>query len=97
MNAPASTNTPRKNANDEVLGVIWNEETNVMGVSLEKLTATEHEPTQQGVLRMVAAICDPIGGASPVTILGKIIYHKICMRKLGWDAQIAEDLPYLLY
>eukprot|EP00794_Sanderia_malayensis_P007378 gene7378-biopygen5953 len=91
-NATASTNTSTKNANDKVLGVIWNQETDVMGVSLEKLAAMEHEPTQRGVLRIVAAIYDPIGGASPVTILGKIIYHEVCMRKLGWDAQIAEDL-----
>eukprot|EP00794_Sanderia_malayensis_P015468 gene15468-biopygen12871 len=65
-----------------------------MGVSLEKLAAMEHETNQhkRGILRIVATIYDPIGGASPVTILGKIIYDEVCMRKLGWDAQIAEDL-----
>eukprot|EP00794_Sanderia_malayensis_P005777 gene5777-biopygen4691 len=83
VKAPASTNTSTKNANDKVLGAIRNQETDVMGVSLEKLAAMEHEPTQRGALRIVAAIYDPIGGASLVTILGKIIYHEVSMGKLG--------------
>ncbi len=51
-----------------------------------------HEPTQRGILRTVAAIYDPIVGASPITILAKIIYHEVCMQKSGWDGEISADL-----
>ena len=76
---PGSTN--RNNAKEKVLGVTWNQETYVMGVSFEM----DHEPTQRGIIRIVAAIYDPIVSARPVTILAKIIYHEVCMQKFGWD------------
>ena len=51
-----------------------------------------HEPTQRGILRTVAAIYDPIGSACPVTIVAKTIYHEVCMKKFGWDGEISADL-----
>eukprot|EP00795_Rhopilema_esculentum_P004932 gene4932-21272_t len=89
---PRTGSTSRNNAKEKVLGVAWNQETDVMGVSFEKVSTMEHEPTQRGILRTVAAIYDPIGSASPITILAKIIYHEVCMRKFGWDGEISADL-----
>ena len=89
---PRTGSTSRNNAKEKVLGVTWNQETDVMGVSFEKVSTMEHEPTQRGILRTVAAIYDPIGSASPITILAKIIYHEVCMRKFGWDGEISADL-----
>ena len=69
----------------KVLGVPWSQATDLMGVSFEKVSTLEHEPIQRGILRTVAAIFDPLGVASPVVILAKIIYHEACMLKNGWD------------
>ena len=76
----------------KVLGVSWSQTTDLMGVSFEKVSTLEHEPTQRGILRTVAAIYDPLGVASPVVILAKIIYHDVCMSRNGWDAKITEEL-----
>ena len=40
----------------KVLGVPWSQATDLMGVSFEKVSTLEHEPTQRGILRIVAAI-----------------------------------------
>ena len=77
---------------DKVLGVLWNQNTDQMAVSFEKVSTLEHEPTQRGILRTVAAIYDPLGVASPVSILAKIIYHEVCMARNGWDGKITEHL-----
>ena len=71
---PQPTSTNINNTKEKVLGVTWNQETNHMGVSFEKVSTMDNKPTQQGILRTVAAIYDPIGIASPITI-SKIIYH----------------------
>ena len=65
---PRTGSTNRNNAEEKVLGVTWNQETDVMGVSFEKVSTMDHEPTQPGILRAVAAIHDQIGNASPITI-----------------------------
>ncbi len=57
------------------MGVTWNQETDHKGVSFEKVSTMDSEPTQREILRTLAAIYDPIGSASPITILAKIIYH----------------------
>eukprot|EP00112_Aurelia_sp_Birch-Aquarium-sp1_P015756 Seg3517.2 transcript_id=Seg3517.2/GoldUCD/mRNA.D3Y31 product="hypothetical protein" protein_id=Seg3517.2/GoldUCD/D3Y31 len=44
----------------KVLGVSWNEESDEMAVDFEKICSLEHEPTQRGILRTVAAIYDPL-------------------------------------
>ena len=43
-------------------------------------------------MRTVAAIYDPIGLASPVTILTKVIYHDVCVQQHGWDGKISPEL-----
>ena len=87
---PSSTNMNK--SKEKVLGVSWNQETDVLGVNFEKVSMMNHEPTQRGILRTVAAIYDPIGSASPVTIVAKTIYHELCMKKFGWDGEISADL-----
>ena len=77
---------------DKVLGVPWNQNTDLMAVSFEKVSTLEHEPTQRGILRTVAAIYDPLGVASPVSILAKTIYHEVCLTKNGWDGKITDEL-----
>ena len=77
---------------DKVLGVTWNQQTDELGVNFEKISKSVHEPTQRGILRAVAAIFDPLGTASPVTILEKAIYNEVCLQKNGWDAEISAEL-----
>ena len=44
---------------------------------------------------VTASIFDQLGIGSPVTILAKIVYHEVSLKRLGWDAQIPSELTKL--
>ena len=48
--------------------------------------------TKRIVLSYVHGIYDILGLLSPVTIVGKVIFSKLCLRKLRWDENVPEDL-----
>ena len=50
------------------------------------------KPTQRGILRSVSTIFDPLGLVCPVSMIGKVIYHEVCLQKLGWDGEVPTDL-----
>ena len=79
-------------ASTKVLGVSWNQFQDVIAVDFTKLLSIRHEPTQRGMLRSVSTIFDPLGLACPVSIIGKVIYHEVCLQKLGWDGEVSADL-----
>eukprot|EP00794_Sanderia_malayensis_P006668 gene6668-biopygen5443 len=80
------------NDQTKVLGIAWNQEADEMAIDFEKICNLDYEPTQRGILRLAAAIYDPLGIASPVSIIAKILYHDVCMQKQGWDKTINADL-----
>lgn len=40
----------------------------------------------------MAKLHDPLGVAAPYLLKAKVIFRDNCDRKLGWDAQLPEDL-----
>jgi len=40
-------------------------------------------PTKRKVLSILAAIFDPLGIISPVSVPGKVLFQEICTRKIG--------------
>ena len=75
----------------KVLGVSWNTVTDNMSVSYSHVLENDHTLTQRGLLKTTASIFDPLGIASPVTIIAKMIYHEVCLAKAGWDTEISSD------
>ena len=75
----------------KVLGIQWNTSTDNMSVNFSHVIENENSLTQRGLLRTPASIFDPLGIGSPVTISAKIIYHEVCLKRLGWDTQIPSD------
>ena len=57
----------------KVLGVKWNQEMGEMSIDLAKISIMQHEPTHRSILQTIAAIYDPLGVASPVSIITKVI------------------------
>ena len=43
-------------------------------------------------LQKLAKIYDPLGLISPQTLQGKLVYREICKNKIGWDAEIDDEL-----
>ena len=48
--------------------------------------------TKREVLRQLAKVYDPLGLASPTTLLGKLIFRDICDSKIAWDAPLTKEL-----
>ena len=42
-----------------------------MSIGFAKISVMQHEPIQCGILQMITAIYDPLGVASPVSIIAK--------------------------
>eukprot|EP00794_Sanderia_malayensis_P010622 gene10622-biopygen7761 len=63
-----------------------------MAIDYTKISILKHKPTQRGILRTIAAIYDPLGVVSPVSIIGRVICHDVCMQSKGWDDTISEEL-----
>lgn len=43
------------------------------------------EVTKREMLRFLASIHDPLGLASPVSLVGKLLYQEVCEQHLPWD------------
>ena len=42
--------------------------------------------------KKLAKIYDPLGLVSPITLQGKLIYREICLKKIGWDAELDQAM-----
>ena len=79
--------------NDEtakVLGIKWNnlKDTMQLGVKEIFISADKIEPSTRNILKIIAAIYDPIGFLAPVTITLKLLFQEICVANIGWDESI---------
>ena len=48
--------------------------------------------TKREVLRSLAKLYDQLGGATPLTLQGKLIYREICDPKLPLDTELTRQL-----
>ncbi len=81
--------TQPQKENSSLLGLAWkkNEDTISVTISNEEVPATK-----RGVLTKVAKIYDPLGLASPLSLMGKMLYREACKLKCGWDQTLPADL-----
>lgn len=73
---------------ERALGVLWHVESDELRFKFEvKLRPL----TRRGILSMISSIYDPLGLASPFTLLAKRIIQELTRLKLSWD----EPIPRL--
>ena len=61
------------------------------GYPVRDTSKTDHW-NEQTVLQTMAQLNDPLGVAGPYLLIAKVIFHDICDRMLGWDAELPQDL-----
>lgn len=44
------------------------------------------------MLRFLASVYDPLGVASPVSLVGKLLYREVCDQHLPWDQKVLETV-----
>ena len=76
----------------KILGMSWDKTQDTISINLWGKEANETKITKRNILSFVHSIYDLLGLASPVTILGKVIFSKTCLQKLRWDQQVPEDI-----
>ena len=52
----------------------------------------DSEPTKRNVVSMTARFFDQLGVVSPVTILFRMFFQRLCEARVGWDASLTGDL-----
>ena len=64
-----------KTGETKLLGITWNKETDTIEVNFPKPLT---EITKREVLGKIARVYDPLGLASPTTLVGKMVYRDAC-------------------
>ena len=78
-----------KPSEGKLLGVPWDREQDTISIVLK---SDPNETTKRAVLSHLARIYDPLGLASPITLVGKQLYREICDCKISWDTQLLGPL-----
>ena len=55
-------------------------------------TMSDGPLTKRKMLSAINGVYDFLGLAAPVTITGKILYSEVCLRKLGWDQVVPDEI-----
>ena len=73
----------------KLLGLPWDKEEDTLAVTFPEGPI---ETTKREVLRGLASVYDPVGVASPIALVGKVIYREACDQHLPWDAVLPLKL-----
>lgn len=78
-----------KENESKILGLAWGKKDDTLAVNIQELNVEE---TKRGMLKFLASIFDPLGFASPVLLVGKLIYREVCEQKFNWDQPLSQEL-----
>lgn len=78
----------------KVLGVTWKPLDDQLWFDIREVNEylKTIEPTKRNVVGIAAKIYDPLGILSPLTIVFKVFFQRLCKCKLGWDEPLSEEL-----
>ena len=87
-----NSNVPTCHA--KVLGVQWDNVNDKFIIDLTFLqsAASSNSFTKRELLQITSRIYDPMGFLSPVMILPKLLFQKICSTKQSWDSLLEADI-----
>ena len=76
-----------------VLGVQYNRVRDDLGLNLENVMKnTRGGLSKRELLRSTAQFYDPHGWINPVVLIPKLLFQKVCSRKLGWDDPLPDEI-----
>ena len=78
-----------KEGENKMLGLPWNKSEDTIAVAFPEEPV---DVTKRGILRYLAAVYDPLGVASPTTLVGKLLYREVCESRLPWDEKVSDRI-----
>ena len=77
----------------KVLGLNWSSKNDQFTYDMKGIVdlAEQLEPTKINILKISAMFYDPLGLMAPVVLQSKLIFHKICVAKYGWDTEVCHE------
>ena len=72
-----------------MLGLPWNKTEDTIAVTFREAFL---EVSKREMLRLLASVYDPLGLASPVSLVGKRLNRKVCDQHLPWDQKVSENV-----
>lgn len=81
----------------KILGVLWNKEEDIFFINFVKILKGVEEGLliKRKMLFVINSIFDLFGIVVFVVIVGKVLYSKVCLRKLRWDEEVLVDIQKL--
>ena len=78
----------------KILGVQWDliPDSFVFDIGDVSHYMMDSEPTKRNVVSMTARFFYPLGVVSPVTVLFKMFFQRLCEARVGWDDALTGDL-----
>lgn len=75
------------NASHKFLGVLWDQPTDSIGVSLDNAVQSLRKtiPSKRTLLQTLAKIFDPLGILTPISIRAKMLLQTLWKNKIDWD------------
>ncbi|GBL83683.1 hypothetical protein AVEN_132611-1 [Araneus ventricosus] len=84
---------PSSNSMSQVLGLIWNKNSDTLEIDSEALKYYEAKKiTKRKMLSIFSKVFDPIGFLAPALIQPKILLQAIWKTKEPWDAEVNDDI-----
>ncbi|CAL8117960.1 unnamed protein product [Orchesella dallaii] len=75
-----------------VLGLRWDMREDKLFCDVRVNNEDDLVITKRKILSLANAVFDPIGFSSPFTLIPKTILKEVCSLKLGWDAEVPDEI-----
>ena len=77
----------------KILGMLWNSNDEFVYDFVELVKEASKLPfTKRNILRIGPKLFDPPGWISPIIMVAKLYFQKICLDGLGWDETLSGEL-----
>ena len=79
----------------KILGISWDTNRDEFRISFVKCIENGNggAVAKRKMVSIINGVFDLLGIVSPVIITGKILYTKVCLKKLSWDEELPSEIP----
>ena len=82
----------------KILGNRWDSREDLLTFDFQSLVefARELSPTKRNIIRIYSKVFDPVGVISPIFVVLKLMFQRICLERYGWDEAIPDSETAIL-